>query len=72
MTSEEREHIDFKTYQANRRHMCWCSLGMMLCVTAATIYDPSRMEAAESILMAQFLALSGLVASYFVAGGKER
>jgi len=72
MTKEEREHIDFKTYQENRRHMAWSALTMMLVCTAATIYDPGRMEAAESILMAQFLALSGLVASYFIAGSKER
>lgn len=72
MTEQEREHIDFEKYQENRRHMCWAAMMMMLVATAVTLYDPARVEAAESILMAQYLALSGLVASYFVAGSKER
>ena len=36
--------------------------------TAATIYDPARMSEADSILMAQYLALSGLVGAYFALG----
>jgi len=51
MTKEEREHIDFKTYQENRRHMCWAAMVMMLVATAVTLYDPARVEAAESILL---------------------
>ena len=43
---------------------------MMIACTAATIYDPARMYAADSILMAQYLALSGLVGAYFALGNK--
>ena len=71
MTLEEREHLDMKAYQKNRRHMCWGAMVMMLICTAATVYDPARMEAAESILMAQYLALSALVGAYFAVGHKE-
>ena len=59
---------DKKTYQSNRRWMCWSALGMMIVCTIATIYDPLRMAEAESILMTQYLALSGLVGSYFIIG----
>ena len=48
--------------------MCWAALGMMIACTAATIYDPVRMYEADSILMAQDLALSGLVGAYFALG----
>ena len=51
--------------------MCWLALGMMLITTAATVYDPLRMEAAESILMTQYRATSGLVAAYFGFGNKK-
>ena len=71
MTEQEREHIDFKAYQENRRHMCWAAMVMMLVATAVTLYDPARVEAAESILMAQYLALSALVGAYFAVGHKE-
>ena len=64
--------VDKKAYQANRRHMCWCALIMMLLTTAATIWQPERMEAAESILMAQYLSLSSLVGAYFVIGNKNK
>ena len=56
---------DKEAYQTNRRRMCWAALGMMITCTAATIYDPARMSEADSILMAQYLALSGLVGAYF-------
>ena len=72
MTVEERQHLDMATYQKNRRHMCWAAFAMMLACTLATLIDPTRMEAAESILMAQYLALSGLVATYFAVGSKEK
>ena len=52
---------DKEAYQTNRRRMCWAALGMMIACTAATIYDPARMSEADSILMAQYLALSGSV-----------
>ncbi len=39
-------------YQTNRRRMCWAALGIMIACTAATIYDPTRMAEADSILMA--------------------
>ena len=47
------------------------SLGMMIACTITTIYDPVRMSEAYSILMAQYLALSGLVGAYFARGGKN-
>jgi hypothetical protein len=50
--------------------MCWAALGMMIACTVATIYDPARMAKADSILMAQYLALSGLVGAYFALGNK--
>ena len=61
---------DKEAYQTNRRRMCWAALGMMIACTAATIYDPVRMYEADSILMAQYLALSGLVGAYFALGNK--
>ena len=61
---------DKAAYQTNRRRMCWAALGMMIACTAATIYDPARTSEPDSILMAQYLALSGLVGAYFVLGIK--
>ena len=61
---------DKKAYQTNRRRMCWAALGMMIAFTIATIYYPVRMSEAESILMAQYLVLSGLVGAYFALDGK--
>ena len=62
---------DKEVYQTNRRRMCWAALGMMIACTAATIYDPARMSEANSMLMAQYLALSGLVGAYFSLGTKK-
>ena len=62
---------DKEVYQTKRRRMCWAALGMMIACTAATIYDPARMSDAYSILMAQYLALSGLVGAYFALGNKK-
>ena len=62
---------DQQAYQTNRRSMCWAALGMMIACTAATIYDPVRMFEADSILMAQYLALSGLVGTYFALRNKK-
>ena len=59
---------DEEAYQTNHRRMCWAALGMMTACTAATIYDPVRMSEADSILMAQYLALSGLVGANFALG----
>ena len=56
---------DKEPYQTNRRRMCWAALGMMIACMAATIYDPARMPEADSILMAQYLALSSLVVAHF-------
>ena len=56
---------DKEAYQTNRRRMCWAALGMMIACTIATIYGPVQMHEADSILMAQFLALLGLVGTYF-------
>ena len=61
---------DKEAYQTNRRRMCWAALGMMIACSAATIYDPARMSDADGILMAQYLALSGLVGAYFALGKK--
>ncbi len=62
---------DKEAYQTNRRRMCWAALSMMIACTAATIYDPARMSDADSTLMAQYLALPGLVGAYFALGIKE-
>jgi hypothetical protein len=62
---------DKEAYQTNRRRMCWAALGMTIACTIATIYDPVRMSEADSILMAQYLALLGLVGTYFALGGKS-
>ena len=59
---------DKEAYQPNCRRMCWATLGMMFACTAATVYDPERMSEADCILMAQYLALSGLVGAYFALG----
>ena len=61
---------DKEAYQTNCRPMCWATLGMMIACTAATVYDPERMSEADSILMAQYLALFGLVVAYFALGNK--
>ena len=61
---------DKEAYQTNRRRMCWAALGMMIACTAATIYDPARMSDTDSILMAQYLALPGLVVAHFALGNK--
>ena len=63
---------DKEAYQTNRRRMCWAALGMMIACTAATIYDLARMPEADSILMAQYLALSGLVGTYIALGNKAK
>ena len=62
---------DKEAYQTNRRRMCWAALGMMIACTAATIYDPARMSEADSILIAQDLALSGLVGADLVLRTKK-
>ena len=43
---------------------------MMIACAAATIYDPARMSEADSMLMAQYLALYSLVGAYFALGNK--
>ena len=45
-------------------------LGMMIACTASTIYNLPRMSDADSIQMAQYLALSSLVGAYFTLGNK--
>ena len=65
------ETIPYKEpHQTNHRCMCWAALGMMIACTAATIYDPAQMSEADSILMAQYLALSCTVGAYFALGNK--
>jgi hypothetical protein len=62
--------VDKKKYQNNRRYMCWAALGLMIVTTIAVIIQPSRMAEADSILMAMYLSLSGLVSAYFLLGSK--
>ena len=56
---------DKEAYQTNCHPICRAKLGMMIACTIVTIYIPARMSEADSILMAQYLALSGLVGAYF-------
>ena len=77
MTDQQQQqqvesNFNMHEYQVNRRYMCWAALVMMLLTTAGTLYDPARMAAAESILVTQYLALSGLVAAYFGFGNSKR
>ena len=44
---------------------------MMFIVTVATVLWPSQMAEADSVLMAQYLALSGLVGAYFGFSAKS-
>ena len=50
--------------------MSYIALFMMCATTAATIYDPSRMNEASGVLQVQYLALSGLVGAYFALSSK--
>ena len=61
---------DKLAYQVNKRRMSWTALLMMCATTAATIYDPSRMNEASGVLQVQYLALSGLVGAYFALSSK--
>lgn len=45
--------------------MCWALLVAMLGTTIATLLHPERMAEAESIIMTQYLAMSGVVGAYF-------
>ena len=56
---------DKKAYQSNRRKMCYIALGLKGITTIACIIQPDRMKEIDSILMTQYLALSGLVGAYF-------
>jgi uncharacterized membrane protein len=62
---------DKMAYQINKRRMAWASIGLMALVTVATIVDPGRMAEADSVLMAQYIALSGLVGAYFGFSAKS-
>ena len=62
---------DKMAYQTNKRRMAWSSIGLMARVTIATIVDPARMAEADSVLMAQYIALSGLVGAYFGFSAKS-
>lgn len=62
---------DKLAYQVNKRRMAWSALGMMIVTTVATLVDPQRMAEAESVLMTQYIALSGLVGAYFALSGKS-
>ena len=62
---------DKLAYQVNKRRMAWAALGMMVVTTIATLVDPARMAEAESVLMTQYIALSGLVGAYFALSSKS-
>ena len=62
---------DKLAYQINKRRMAWSALGMMVVTTIATLVDPARMAEAESVLMPQYIALSGLVGAYFALSSKS-
>ena len=56
---------DRQAYQSNRRKMCWCLLACMVGTTIAKLLYPESMAEAESIIMTQYLAMSGVVGAYF-------
>ena len=60
---------DKKAYQVNKRRMAWSALIIMAVVTVATIIDPKRMSEADSMIMAMYISLSGLVGAYFGFSG---
>ena len=62
--------VDKETYQKTEDDVLDC-LGTMSASTIATIAFPSRMAEADSILMAQYLSLSGLVSAYFLGNKNE-
>lgn len=62
---------DKRAYQLNKRIMAYLAMAMMFIVTVATVVWPSQMAEADSILMAQYLALSGLVGAYFGFSAKS-
>tara|TARA_R100001440_G_scaffold61642_1_gene81566 strand:+ start:255 stop:491 length:237 start_codon:yes stop_codon:yes gene_type:complete len=62
---------DKKAYQLNKRIMAYIAMLMMFIVTIATVIWPSQMAEADSVLMAQYLALSGLVGAYFGFSAKS-
>ena len=62
---------DKLAYQINKRRMSWSALCMMVVTTIATLVDPARMAEAESVLMTQYIALSGLVGAYFALSSKS-
>jgi hypothetical protein len=62
---------DKKAYQLNKRIMAYLAMLMMFIVTVATVLWPSQMAEADSVLMAQYLALSGLVGAYFGFSAKS-
>ena len=46
--------------------MCWAALSIMIDCTIVTIYGPVQMPESDSILMAQYLALPGLVGKRYI------
>jgi hypothetical protein len=62
---------DKKAYQLNKRIMAYLAMAMMGIVTVATVLWPSQMAEADSVLMAQYIALSGLVGAYFGFSAKS-
>ena len=62
---------DKKAYQLNKGIMAYIAMAMMAVVTIATVIWPSQMAEADSVLMAQYIALSGLVGAYFGFSAKS-
>ena len=65
---------DKLAYQVNKRRMAWMLILLMAITTVLTLAFPDRLAEAESILMTQYISMSGLVGAYFgfsALGGKR-
>ena len=56
---------DKLTYQTNKRRMAWVLILLMALKTILTLALPDRLAEAESIVMAQYISMCGLVGAYF-------
>lgn len=71
MTDQQKQTLDYKSYQIARRHMCWVAMGIMVASTIAVIVDPARMASADAQMMMIYGSLSALIVSFFAVGHKE-
>ena len=67
----EDPKFDIKKHQSNRRYMCWFLITLMGLTTIMTLFQPERMAEAESIIMTQYLAMSGCVGGYFALSNRK-